>query len=272
MEEWIAGYPPEVQALGAGALTWLLTALGAFLVVLVKDVNARLMALMLGFAAGVMLAASFWSLLAPSIELARRQGVVEWVPAVVGFVAGAAAMRAADAMLDQLRARPGRDARAASRRSALLVTAVTVHNVPEGLAVGAAFGAAAATSGVAADIATSVGAAVALTVGIGLQNFPEGLAVAMPLRGAGMSRWKAFGYGQASGLVEPVSAVFGAYAVVAVRPLLPYALAFAAGAMIFVVVQELIPGSQSEDGHHDVATLGAIMGFSIMMWLDVALG
>lgn len=273
MEEWFRGYPPHGQALVAGAFTWLLTALGAFLVVLVKDVGARLLAAMLGFAAGVMLAASFWSLLAPSIELAHGQGVPEWLPALTGFVAGAAVMRGADWLL--IHAHPRRHHRrgvdGSWRRSTLLITAVTLHNIPEGLAVGAAFGAAAASGELQAGAATPIGAAIALTVGIGLQNFPEGLAVALPLRAGGLSRWKSFGYGQASGLVEPIAAVVGAYAVVTVRPLLPYALSFAAGAMIFVVLAELVPESQSERRHHDVATFGALFGFCFMMWLDVAL-
>lgn len=263
--------PAWLQALCAGLFTWGVTALGASLVFVTRTVNRRLLDVMLGFAAGVMTAASFWSLLAPAIAMAEAQGVPPWLPAVVGFLAGGAALRIGDAILphfhpnkDELEGLPS-----TWRRSTLLVTAITLHNVPEGLAVGVAFGAAA--SGMA-DLGASFGAAVALAIGIGLQNFPEGVAVSMPLRGEGMSRLKSFWYGQLSGAVEPVSAVIGALAVIVVQPLLPYALAFAAGAMIFVVVEELIPESQAREEHGDLATMAALGGFAVMMTLDVALG
>lgn len=262
---------PYLQALLAGAFTWLVTASGAALVFFVRRVGTKLIAVMFGFAGGVMLAASFWSLLLPSIELAGRQGVPAWLPALAGVVTGALLIRAVDAVLPTLLPRRStRDGAGASwRRTTLLISAITLHNVPEGLAIGVAFGAAASTQ---LSGSASLGAAVALTLGIGLQNFPEGVAVAVPLRGEGFSRRRAFWYGQLSGSVEPMSAVVGALAVLTIEPLLPYALAFAAGAMIFVVVEELIPASRAVVRHHDVATLGTMGGFCVMMVLDVALG
>lgn len=240
---------------------------------LTKTVNRRLLDAMMGFAAGVMIAASFWSLLAPAIDMAEAQGVRPWIPAVAGFLLGGVFLRLADAVLPHLH--PGAPLSETEgmptswRRSTLLVLAITLHNIPEGLAVGVTFGAAA----VQLDVATgaTLAAAIALAIGIGLQNFPEGIAVSMPLRGEGMSRGKSFWYGQLSGVVEPVSAVVGAAAVLAIRPLLPYALAFAAGAMIYVVVEELIPESQRH-GNTDLATTSAMGGFAVMMLLDVALG
>ncbi len=225
---------------------------------------------MLGFAAGVMLAASFWSLLDPAIAMSRDMGGPAWVPALVGFVLGGVALWAIDQLLPHLH--PGFALQQSEgiktnwQRSILLVTAITLHNFPEGLAVGVAFGAAA--SGMpSATLATAIG----LAIGIGIQNFPEGIAVAMPLRADGMSRIKSFWYGQLSALVEPVAGVLGAAAVLAMRPILPYALSFAAGAMYFVVVEELIPESQ-QHGNTDLATLSTMVGFAIMMVLDVALG
>jgi ZIP family zinc transporter len=228
---------------------------------------------MLGFAAGVMIAASFWSLLQPAITLAERQGVAGWIPASGGFLLGAGFLRLADYFLPHLH--PGlpmgqaEGVRTHWRRATLLVLAITLHNIPEGLAVGVAFGAAGLGSGAAGGATFS--AAVALAIGIGLQNFPEGVAVAMPLRRSGASRGRSFWYGQLSAAVEPVAAALGAAAVLVVQPLLPYALAFAAGAMIFVVVEELIPESQ-RGGSTDLATLATIVGFAAMMVLDVALG
>jgi ZIP family zinc transporter len=225
---------------------------------------------MLGFAAGVMVAASYWSLLAPAIEMSEALGVTPWLPPLTGFLAGGLVLAGIDKLLPHLH--PGLRLDEAEgvhthwRRSVLLVLAITLHNFPEGLAVGVAFGAAAA----GLESATIAGAVV-LAVGIGLQNFPEGAAVSMPLRGEGMSRLRSFVYGQASALVEPVAAVIGAAAVTIGRASLPYALSFAAGAMIYVVVEELIP--QSHENHHsDVATMGAMLGFAVMMTLDVALG
>ncbi len=219
------------------------------------------------------IAASFWSLLVPAIDMAEAQGLPGWIPAALGFLIGGGFLRVADGVLPHLH--PGgkrKDAKGLPtswRRATLLVLAITLHNIPEGLAVGVTFGAAA----LPLDLATgaTLSAAVALTVGIGLQNFPEGIAVSMPLRGDGLSRGRSFWYGQLSGAVEPVSAVGGAAAVLVVRPLLPYALAFAAGAMMYVVIEELIPESQRH-GHTDLATLGTMGGFAVMMVLDVALG
>jgi ZIP family zinc transporter len=270
---WFEGLSPVVQSLLAGGFTWIVTALGASIVFVTRSVNQRLLDSMMGFAAGVMIAASFWSLLAPSIEMADAQGVTRWIPPTIGFLLGGAFLRIADALLPHLH--PGARRKEAEgiptswRRATLLVMAITLHNIPEGLAVGVSFGAAAIELEVAAG-ATLAGA-VALSVGIGLQNFPEGIAVAMPLRGEGVSQPKSFWYGQLSGFVEPLSAGLGAVAVVTVRPILPYALAFAAGAMIYVVVEELIPESQRHD-NTDLATLGVMGGFAVMMVLDVALG
>lgn len=270
---WFAAQSPILQSLLAGLFTWTVTACGAAVVFVTSTVNRRLLDAMMGFAAGVMIAASFWSLLAPSIDMAEAQGVPVWLPATAGFLLGGVFLRMADAILPHLHV-GGSMAEAEGiptswRRSTLLVLAITLHNIPEGLAVGVTFGAAA----MQLDVATgaTLAAAIALAIGIGLQNFPEGIAVSMPLRGEGMSRPKAFWYGQLSGVVEPISAVLGAFAVVTVRPLLPYALSFAAGAMIFVVVEELIPESQRH-GNTDLATMSAMGGFAVMMLLDVALG
>jgi len=268
--EWMGGLSPITQALLAGLFTWGVTALGAAGVYLTREFNQKLMDALLGFAGGVMIAASFWSLLAPGIELAEQQGVPGWVPAAVGFLLGGVMMRGIDVVLPHLHiGDPLEKAEGIPttwRRSVLLVSAITLHNIPEGLAVGVAFGA------VSLGLETaSMGAAVALAVGIGLQNFPEGIAVSMPLRREGMPRRRSFLYGQASGMVEPIFAVLGAATVLVARPLLPYALSFAAGAMIFVVAEEVIPESQNE-GNNDIATLGLMLGFTVMMVLDVALG
>jgi ZIP family zinc transporter len=269
MPDLLTDFPPIVQALLATLFTWGVTALGAAMVFTTRGFNQKLLDVLLGFAGGVMIAASFWSLLAPAIDLAEEQGVPGWLPAAVGFLLGGAFLRLIDSILPHLHiGAPMREAEGLQttwRRSVLLVTAITLHNIPEGLAVGVAFGAAAHSG------AASAAAAVALALGIGMQNFPEGIAVAMPLHREGMNRWKAFFYGQASGMVEPISGVLGAVAVVVIRPLLPYALAFAAGAMIFVVVEEVIPESH-QHGHADSATMGLMVGFAVMMVLDVALG
>jgi zinc transporter, ZIP family len=261
---------PVWQAFLAGIFTWGLTAVGASIVFFTRSINQRLLTSMLGFAAGVMIAASFWSLLAPAIEMAEAGPLPVWLPPAIGFLAGAFFLAAADKILPHLHLGKPRAAaegiRTSWQRSVLLVMAITLHNIPEGLAVGVAFGA------VAANLpAATLAGAMALAVGIAIQNFPEGIAVAMPLRGEGMSRWKSFGYGQASALVEPVAAVIGAATVLLMQPLLPYALSFAAGAMIYVVVEELIPASHS-NGHSDLATVSVMGGFVVMMILDVALG
>ncbi|MEF2144538.1 MAG: ZIP family metal transporter [Desulfovibrionaceae bacterium] len=261
---------PILQAFLATLFTWGMTALGAGVVFLTKTVSKRTLDVMLGFAAGVMIAASYWSLLAPAIEMSEHLGIWKWVPAAVGFIAGATFLRLVDMFLPHLHLNaPRSKAEGIStswNRSVLLVLAITLHNIPEGLAVGVAFGAVAA----GLPSATLAGA-VALAIGIGIQNFPEGTAVSVPLRREGMSRTKSFMYGQFSGMVEPVAGVIGAAAVLYAQPLLPYALAFAAGAMIFVSCEEVIPESQAS-GYGDQATMGLILGFAVMMSLDVALG
>lgn len=264
---------PITQSLFGGIFTYGLTALGAALVFFTRAVNYKLLDAMLGFAAGVMIAASFWSLLVPSIEMAGSQGVIEWLPAVIGFLTGGFFLRVCDAYMPHLHlGLPREEAEGVPttwRRATLLVLAITLHNIPEGLAIGVLFGAAA--SGVDPTGTATIAGAISLALGIGIQNFPEGLAVSMPLRREGVSVGKSFWYGQLSGIVEPISAVIGAAAVLMIQPLLPYALAFAAGAMIYVVVEELIPESQHR-GNADIATLGTMVGFCVMMVLDVALG
>ena len=270
MLDLLAGVHPVLQALLATLFTWGVTALGASLVFFTRTVGERLLDSMNGFAAGVMVAASYWSLLAPSIEMSAEAGLPPWLPPTVGFLLGAGGLSAADKVLPHLH--PGLPKAEAEgppthlRRSILLVLAITLHNIPEGLAVGVAFGAAAAELPGA-----SIAGAAALALGIGLQNFPEGVAVAMPLRGSGTSRLKSFWYGQLSAAVEPAAGVLGAAAVLVFQPILPYALAFAAGAMIFVVIEELVPAAQRH-GNTDLATLSTIAGFTVMMVLDVALG
>ena len=264
---------PVVQAGAAGLFTWFITALGAATVFTHREMSRTFLDAMLGFAAGVMIAASFWSLLSPAIDLSVNHPIGAWFPAATGFLAGAALLRVADKVLPHLHPlKPITEAEGIKthlRQTTLLVLAITLHNIPEGLAIGVAFGAAAhaAETGSGATLA----GAIALALGIGLQNFPEGLAVSMPLRRIGVKPFKSFWYGQLSAAVEPVAAVVGAAAVLLVQPLLPYALSFAAGAMIFVVVEELIPESQ-QGGNTDLATLGSIVGFTVMMILDVALG
>jgi ZIP family zinc transporter len=270
MVEWFTNLSPVMQALAATTFTWFVTALGASTVFFFKSVDRTLLDGMLGFAAGVMIAASFWSLLAPAIEMAESGPFPPWVPAAVGFLLGGGFLWVIDRILPHLHLGfPMEDAegiKTSWQRSVLLVLAITMHNIPEGLAVGVAFGA------VAAGLETAdLAGAVALALGIGLQNFPEGVAVSIPLRRENMSKFRAFWYGQLSGMVEPIAGVVGAAAVLLIRPLLPFALAFAAGAMIYVVVEELIPESQL-DKKTDVATFGAMMGFAVMMMLDVALG
>ena len=261
---------PVTQALCGTLFTWFLTALGAGLVFFFKKINHRVLNGMLGFAAGVMIAASYWSLLAPAIEMAEADGGPSWVPATVRIPGGRAFHLAGGPLLPHLHAgMPTQSAEGIQttwRRSILLVLAITIHNIPEGLAVGVAFGA------LAADIpSASLAGAVALALGIGIQNFPEGAAVSVPLRREGLSRRRSFWYGQLSGMVEPLAGVTGAAAVVLMKPILPYALAFAAGAMIYVVAEELIPSARQEE-HSDFATTGVMLGFAVMMTLDVALG
>ena len=270
MTVWFTGLNPVLQALVATLFTWAVTALGAAFVFFFKTINRKVLDGMLGFAAGVMIAASYWSLLAPAIEMAEDGNLPAWVPATVGFLLGGVFLWIIDKILPHLHLGfPKEEAegiKTSWHRSVLLVLAITLHNIPEGLAVGVAFGA------LASDLpAASLSGAIALALGIGIQNFPEGTAVAVPLRREGFTRLKSFWYGQLSGVVEPIAGVLGAVAVILIKPLLPYALAFAAGAMIFVVVEELIPESQLEK-NTDIATMGAMVGFAVMMALDVALG
>lgn len=268
--EWFKDVNPVNQAFLATLFTWFVTALGASLVYFVKSIKQKSLNFMLGFASGVMIAASFWSLLLPAIAMSENMGVPGWIPAAIGFLLGGIFLRIIDEYLPHLH--PGLKVEEAEgiptsiQRSILLVLAVTLHNIPEGLAVGVAFGA------LAADLpSASLTGAIALAVGIGIQNFPEGTVVSIPLRQEGLSRWKSFLYGQASGVVEPIAGISGAAAVIIMSPILPYALAFAAGAMIFVVGEELNPESHhGGKGHMGIA--GLMLGFTVMMILDVALG
>jgi len=259
---------PVLAALYATLFTWFLTALGASFVFFFKNMNRVVLDGMLGFTGGVMIAASFWSLLSPAIEMSKGEGFVKVIPAAVGFALGALFIFGLDKLLPHLHInfKETEGVKSPWQRTTLLVLAITLHNIPEGLAVGVLFG------GVAAGIPeASIAGAVTLAIGIGIQNFPEGIAVSMPLRRMGMSRWKSFMYGQSSALVEPIAGVLGAVAVLFFIPILPYALAFAAGAMIFVVVEEVIPETQ-QDKNTDIAALGLIAGFIVMMTFDVALG
>ncbi len=265
---------PILMAFIATLGTWGLTALGAALVFFFKEIKMSILNMMLGFASGVMIAASFWSLLDPAIELAEQiSPIPAYLVAAIGFVAGGSFLWLADKLiphihLDSKEGDKPEGLPTSLRRSILLVLAITLHNIPEGLAVGVAFGAVA----YGMDGVTIMGA-VAVAIGIGIQNFPEGAAVSIPLRREGLSRFKSFMYGQASGIVEPIAGVLGALLVVVMRPILPYALAFAAGAMIYVVVEELVPASQQGDHHAThLATVGVMVGFTVMMILDVALG
>jgi ZIP family zinc transporter len=271
MIDFLQQFHPVTQALFATLFTWGLTGAGAALVFFTRSIGPKVMDCMLGFAAGVMIAASFWSLLAPGITMAENLGHIPWLTAVIGFMGGGIFMRLIDKFLPHLH--PGlsvdekEGVKTSWQRSTLLVLAITLHNIPEGLAVGVAFGA------VAAGLpSATIGGAIALAIGIGIQNFPEGAAVSMPLRREGMSKGKSFMMGQASGMVEPVAGVLGALFVLTMQDILPYALCFAAGAMIFVVVEELIPESQRNHKNIDVVTIATMIGFSIMMILDVALG
>ncbi len=268
MVEFFSQYPPIVQALLASLFTWGMTALGAAGVFLSKEIPKKLLNSMLGFAAGVMIAASFFSLLLPAIEVTEETGTIApWIPAVTGFLLGGFSLWGIDKVLPHLHIGQEEAEGASSNlsRSFLLVLAITLHNIPEGLAVGVAFGAA----GVHSD-PEYIAAALSIAIGMGIQNFPEGLAVSAPLRGEGFSRGKSFFWGQFSGLMEPIGAVIGAAAVMLVQPILPYALAFAAGAMMFVVSEELIPEAEADGS--DLPTLWLLIGFAVMMALDVGLG
>lgn len=273
MRDWLFSLDPLLQALLGGLLTWGATALAAAIVLVRRNLSRRVLDAMLGFAAGVMIAASVWSLLIPSMEIAEQNGTIPWLPAVIGLLVGALTLRVIDRFLPHLHLFFPREAAEGVsttwRRTTLLILAITLHNVPEGLAVGVAFGAGARVADPALALSLA-GGAVALAIGIAVQNVPEGLAVAMPLRREGFSPLWAFWYGQLSAIVEPVAALLGTAAVLIVQPILPYALSFAAGAMLFVVIEELIPESQQGE-HADLATAGGILGFATMMVLDVAL-
>lgn len=266
---YLESIDPILAALYATLFTWGLTALGASLVFFFKGMNRALFDGALGFTGGVMVAASFWSLLNPAIEMSAGEGFIKVIPAAVGFFLGALFLFALDKVLPHLHInfsqKEAEGIKTPWHKTTLLVLAITLHNIPEGLAVGVLFG------GVAAGFdGATIGGAVALAIGIGLQNFPEGFAVSMPLRRQGFSRFKSFWYGQLSAIVEPFAAVLGAWAVLTFQPILPYALAFAAGAMIFVVVEEVIPETQ-RDKYTDIASMGFIAGFIIMMSMDVGL-
>jgi len=269
MIDWFENLNPIVQALAATIFTWLMTALGAAGVFLAHDLKRKTLDGLLGFAAGIMIAVSYWSLLSPAIAMSVGKEYPSWMPAAIGFIVGAVSLRLIDRVLPHLHAslNPNKPEGISTRwrRTTLLVLAITMHNFPEGLAIGVAFGAASAGLPYA-----SLTSAVALSIGIGLQNLPEGLAVSMPLRREKISRLRSFFYGQLSGIAEPIAAVFGAALVISAQSILPYALSFAAGAMIFVVVEEIIPESQN-GGHSHAATMGAIIGFVVMMILDVGL-
>ena len=280
---WFIEQNPIIQALYAGLFTWILTALGASLVFLFKSSNRKILDCALGFTGGVMIAASFWSLLSPAIsyvELQNELGLSKmpgFLPPAIGFFLGALFLYILDKVIPHLHLFAKKDEAEGVttnwKKTILLVLAIALHNIPEGLAVGVAFGALANPEllGMDGHSVFTIGGAIALAIGIGIQNFPEGFAVSMPLRRMGLSRWKSWRWGQLSAIVEPIFAVIGAAIVMVVLPILPYALAFAAGAMIFIVVEEVIPESQ-RGGNTDLATMGLIIGFIVMMCLDVALG
>lgn len=265
MIDYFAQLNHVTQALIATIFTWSVTAIGAALVFLFKKVNKSVMDAMLGFAGGVMIAASFWSLLSPAIEMAENLNMTTWLIAFLGFFSGGLLLFIGDKIFDKLD-RKKEKKNTKIKRCLMLIFSITLHNIPEGLAVGVAFGSLA----YGLDGANLM-AACLLAFGIGIQNFPEGTAVSVPLRREGLSRKKAFFFGQLSGLVEPISGVIGALLVLKIRLLLPFLLAFAAGAMIYVVVEELIPESQTNQ-KKDLMALFTLVGFSIMMILDIALG
>jgi len=281
--KWFILQTPVMQALYAGLFTWGLTALGAALVFLFNSSNRKALDMSLGFTGGVMIAASFWSLLSPAIayvEMQNEMGISDspsWLAPAIGFFLGALFLFILDKIIPHLHIFAKREEAEGMetnwRKTILLVLAIALHNIPEGLAVGVAFGALANPEilGLEGHSVFTMGSAIALAIGIGIQNFPEGFAVSMPLRRQGLSKWKSWKWGQLSAIVEPVFAVIGAAIVMQVLPILPYALSFAAGAMIFIVVEEVIPESQ-RGGNTDLATMGLIAGFIVMMVLDVALG
>jgi ZIP family zinc transporter len=270
MENLLCNIHPVIQALIAGLLTWAMTGLGAAAVFLTREVNRKFLDVMLGFAAGVMSAAIYWSMLAPAMKIAVSRNLPPWLPAAVGFLVGGVFLRVLDRILPHLQfgfpIEQAEGIKTPWHRSTLLILAMTLHNIPEGLAIGVAFGAVTVGSPSA-----TLQAAIALAIGIGIQDIPEGLAVSVPLRREGVSRLRSFWYGQLSGIVEPIAAIIGAAAVIMAHSILPYTLAFAAGAMFFIVVEDIIPESQ-RGGNADLATMGTIVGFIVMMILDVAFG
>jgi ZIP family zinc transporter len=275
--KWFIQQSPIVQALIGGLFTWILTAIGASLVFFFKSSNRKVLDMCLGFTGGVMIAASFWSLLSPAIATVEKQqelGITSlpiWFAPAVGFLLGALFLYYLDKKIPHLHlfesVENAEGPKSDLKKTELLVLAIALHNIPEGLAVGVAFGALA--SGM--DIGMEMGGAIALAIGMGLQNAPEGFAVSMPLRRQGLSKFKSWQWGQLSAIVEPIFAVIGAAIVISVYPILPYALSFAAGAMIFIVIEEVIPESQ-RGGNVDLASIGLILGFIVMMILDVSLG
>ncbi len=283
LKNWFTEQEPIIQALIAGLFTWILTAIGAGLVFFFKSSNRKILDMSLGFTGGVMIAASFWSLLAPAIDYVEMQNKMglskmpSWLVPTIGFLFGAMFLFVLDKIIPHLHLfNNKKDAEGLStnwKKTILLVLAIALHNIPEGLAVGVAFGALAHPEflGIEMEGIFTLGTAVALAVGIAIQNFPEGFAVSMPLRRQGLSRFKSWQWGQLSAIVEPIFAVIGAAIVIQILPILPYALSFAAGAMIFIVVEEVIPESQ-KGGNTDLATVGLVLGFIVMMGLDVGLG
>ncbi|MFA5602831.1 MAG: ZIP family metal transporter [Bacilli bacterium] len=265
MVNWFVNLNHTTQALIATLFTWGVTTLGAGLVFFFKKVNKSVMDAMLGFAAGIMIAASFWSLLSPGIEMANQLNMTSWLVAFIGFFGGGILLFIGDKAFEYFDKKKVYK-KNNLKRSLLLIFSITLHNIPEGLVVGVAFGS--LSYGLEG---TTIATACLLALGIGLQNFPEGTAVSVPLRREGFSRGKSFFYGQLSGIVEPISGVIGALLVLKVRMLLPYLLAFAAGAMIYVVVQELIPESQTNK-KKSLMALFTLIGFSVMMIMDIALG
>lgn len=258
--------PPTVQGLLAGIFTWFITAIGSGVIFLKRDISRKILDASLGFSAGIMISASFFSLLFPAIEIASKDNLPAWMPISVGFLAGGLSLKVIDSLIPHLHlfSKESEGPKSKLSKTTLLVLAVTIHNFPEGMAIGVAFGSAALLK------STTLASAIALTLGIGIQNFPEGTAISLPLFREGHSKLKSFWYGQLSAIVEPIGAIIGASLVLISLRLLPYVLSFAAGAMMYVVIEELIPESQSGE-NVDIATLGAILGLTVMMILDIAL-
>lgn len=257
---------PILAAFIATMFTFSVTAIGAAIVFLFKKVNNTLMDAMLGFAAGVMIAASYFSLLNPAIEMANNLNMIPYIVTTIGFLAGGVLLFIGDKVFTVIDKKMAKNSNKSIKRSLMLIISITLHNIPEGLAVGVSFG-----SIIYALNGSTIESASLLALGIGLQNFPEGTAVSVPLRREGFSRGKAFMYGSLSGIVEPIAGVLGAILVLKVRMLLSFLLSFAAGAMIYVVIEELIPESQTNE-KKDLMAFFTLIGFSVMMILDIALG